>query len=117
MLRAGVHRSILLVLIGTLDCLTTVVGVSYFGAVELNPFISGVVKTSLPTFVILKLATTILVCVIFLQTEKILMKTSNKTTKSFNFTQKLLKLSHVGIIIFLSIVVTNNFIVLSQSIC
>jgi hypothetical protein len=116
MLRIGVFPSALLVFMGSIDCLTTVVGVLYFRAVELNPIIAGIVNTSLPAFVILKLATTVLVGLIFVQTEKILMKTSNKTTKAFNFTKKLLKCTYVGIIIFLAIVVANNFIVLTNAI-
>jgi len=42
-----------LVFMGSIDCLTTVVGVLYFRAkkVELNPIIAGIVNTSLPAFV------------------------------------------------------------------
>jgi len=115
MMRIKAYSSLLLVLMGSMDCLTTVIGMLYFGAVELNPFIAGIVSTNLPAFVILKLTTTIFVCLLFVQTEKILMKTSNKTTKAFNYTHKLLKLTYMGIIAFLVIVVANNLMVLANT--
>ena len=102
----------LLVLMGSMDCLTTVIGILYFGAVELNPLIAGVVSTNLTAFAVLKLTSTFFVCLIFYQAEKILMKSQDKTAKSVTATHKLLKIAYAGIIIFLFVTVANNVIVL-----
>ncbi len=116
MMRTRGYPALLLVLMGFMDCLTTVIGMLYFGAVELNPLIVGMVSTNLSAFVILKLITTVSICLLFMQTEKILMKTSNKTIKAFNYTSKLLKVGYIGIIAFLVIVVANNLAVIASTI-
>ena len=69
-MRMGAYPTLLLALMGYMDCLTTVIGIMYFGAVELNPLISGIVSTNLSAFVALKITSTVTVCLIFIQTEK-----------------------------------------------
>lgn len=115
MMKIRTYPTLLLALMGSMDCITTVIGILYFGAVELNPLIAGVVSTNLPAFVILKLTTTIFVCLIFVQAEKILMKTQNKTTKAFAWTHRLLKVVYAGVIVFLVVVVVNNAVVLASA--
>jgi hypothetical protein len=112
MMNARTYPTVLLVLMGSMDCLTTVIGIMYFGAVELNPFLSGIISNNIAAFVILKLTTTVFVSLIFVQTEKILNKTTNKTTNSFKWTHRLLKVAYTGVIAFLIIVVANNLLVL-----
>jgi hypothetical protein len=112
MMKARNYPSVLLVLMGSMDCLTTVVGILYFGAVELNPVLSGVVSTNIAAFVVLKLTTTVFVSLIFIQAEKILMKANNKATRAFRWTHRLLKAAYAGVIVFLVVVVANNLIVL-----
>jgi hypothetical protein len=107
---------LLLVLMGSMDCLTTVIGIAYFGAVEVNPLLAGIANRSLMAFVVLKLATTVVVCLFFVQAEKILMKTENKKTRAFSYTRMLLKIAYLGVIVFLAVVVTNNIIVLVRAI-
>ena len=51
--------SMFLILLGSMDCLTTVVGTLYFGTLELNPLIAWLVNTNLPAFVAIKLAVTV----------------------------------------------------------
>jgi hypothetical protein len=114
LMKIRTYPTLLLALMGSMDCITTVIGILYFGAVELNPFIAGVVSTNLPAFVILKLTTTVFVCLIFIQAEKILMKTQN--TKAFSGTQAILEVGYVGVIVFLAVVVTNNAIMLANAI-
>jgi hypothetical protein len=115
MIRIGKYPTLLLAFMGSMDCITTVIGILYFGAVELNPFIAGVVSTNLLGFVIIKVTTTVLVCQIFIQAEKILMRTQEKTSKAFLWTQKLLKFAFVGVIVFLIAVVANNAIVIASA--
>jgi hypothetical protein len=50
------------------------------------------------------------------QAEKILMKTTDKTTRAFKWTHKLLKTAYVGVIVFLVVVVANNVLVLMNSV-
>lgn len=106
------YPTLLLVLMGSLDCITTVIGIMYYGAVELNPLLSGVVSTNITAFIILKLTTTVFVCLIFVQAEKILMKTTNQASRAFTWTKRLLKVATAGVILFLCVVVANNLIVL-----
>ncbi len=112
MLRVKAFPSLLVVLIGSLDCLTTVIGILYFGAVECNPFLSGMVSTNLPAFVLLKSVTTVFVGLIFYQADKILAQVPNKTNRTFLCTRYLLTAAYLSVIVFLGIVVANNILVL-----
>lgn len=107
-----VFPSLLIVVMGSIDCVTTIIGILYFGAVERNPFMSNVLSASLAGFTLLKMATTFVVGLIFYHADKILMKTPDKNTKVFVWTKRLLKVSLAGVIAFLGIVVLNNVLVL-----
>jgi hypothetical protein len=109
------YPTLLLVLMGSIDCITTIIGTLYFGAVELNPFMAGVVTSNIAAFVVLKLTTTLMICLIFFQAEKILMKTHDKSSKAFSRTQKILRVAYAGVIVFLVVVVANNTIVLANA--
>ena len=60
----------LLALAGSIDWLTTVIGITYFGAVEGNPVIATLANTNLAAFTILKLGTAFLVAFVFYQAER-----------------------------------------------
>jgi hypothetical protein len=113
-LKVRAYPTLLLASIGFMDCITTVIGILYFGAVEYNPLLSGIVNTNIGAFIVLKLTTTAFVCSIFALAEKILLKTPNKENKSFYRAYSLLKFAYAGTIIFLAITVINNFLVLSK---
>jgi len=104
--------SLLLILMGSMDCLTTVIGTLYVGTVELNPLIAALVSTNMPAFVIVKLTVTVSVGLIFVLAENTLMHSRNKRTKSFKTTYKVLRTAFVGMIFFLAIVVANNIFVI-----
>lgn len=108
--------SLVLVLMGSMDCLTTIIGTLYFGTVDLNPLIATLVNTNLPAFVVVKLTVTIAVSVIFILAENTLIKTLNKTTKSFKITYNILRTAFTGMIFFLAIVVANNIFVIIRTI-
>ncbi len=108
--------SLLLILMGSMDCLTTVVGTLYFGTQELNPLISALVSTNLPAFVIIKLAVTVSVGLVFVLAERTLMRAGNITDKSFKMAYRTLQVAYGGIILFLALVVINNIIVLLAAI-
>ena len=97
---------------GSMDCLTTVIGSLYFGTRELNPVLAGLVNSSIPAFVALKLTVTISVGLIFILAQKILMKSPDKNSPSFKITLRILKVAYFSIMLFLAIVVANNLLVL-----
>lgn len=49
------------VLVGVLDWLTTVTGIFFFGAAEVNPVLSGVTKSSMLLFSFIKLSAVVFV--------------------------------------------------------
>ncbi len=99
-----------------MDCLTTVIGVLYFGTVELNPIIAGLIKTNITAFVVVKLSVTLLVGVLFLAAQKTLLQAPNKDTKSYHIADAMLRGAFVGITVFLLIVVINNILVILQTV-
>jgi hypothetical protein len=104
--------SVMLIFMGSMDCLTTVVGTLYFGTQELNPIIAGLVGSNLPAFVVLKLAVTFAVGVIFVLAEKTLRDSNSAHDRSYKVANATLRVASVGIVVFLLLVVLNNIIVL-----
>ncbi len=92
MQKTEVIPSFLLILMGSIDCLTTVVGVLYSGATELNPLMAGIVSTNIGAFLVVKIAATMLIAFTYLLANKTLLKTPNKNSKSFKYSYKFLKL-------------------------
>ena len=106
--------SLFLILLGSLDCLTTFIGTMYFGTRELNPIIAGLVNTNLSAFMIVKLTVTVVVALIFIFAQKTLMQTKEKDSKSFKIVFKIVKYAYFGIVMFLAVVVINNILILAQ---
>ena len=98
----------LLVLMGSLDWLTTIVGIVWFGAVEGNPFLAGLTGTNLPAFTVIKLGTAIFVGFMFYQANKTLSGLENKNSKGFVRTRLVLKGAYLASAIFLTYAVINN---------
>jgi hypothetical protein len=107
--------SLVLVFMGSMDCLTTVIGTLYFGTMELNPLIANLVNTNLPAFVFLKLSVTVSVGVVFVLAEKTLMGSGDRYSQSFRVAYNALRFAYVGIVVFLVIVVLNNILVLLRT--
>jgi len=112
MLMKEVIPSLLLILMGSIDCLTTVVGVLYSGAKELNPFMAGIVRTNIGAFLAVKIAATVLIAFTYILANKALVRTQNKGSKSFKYSYKVLIVGYVGIMVFMIIVVANNLLIL-----
>ncbi len=110
--KSDVFPSFVLVLMGSIDCLTTVIGVLYFGAVELNPFLTGIISTSIIAFLALKISATFLIGFTYILAKRILNKAHNKESRSFKYSNRLMKVAYAGIVLFLMIVVTNNLTIL-----
>lgn len=108
--------SLAILLMGSMDWLTTVIGINYFGAVEANPFIANIAHQSLPAFTVVKLLTTLIVGLIFYQANKCLLKTNDKTTKSFKWTRLILRTAYIGATAMLLVAVINNLLIVIQAI-
>ncbi|MCW4005805.1 MAG: DUF5658 family protein [Candidatus Bathyarchaeota archaeon] len=116
MFKTSVFPALLLVLAGSMDCLTTGIGISYFGAVECNPFMAGLVHTNLAAFTLLKLATTLVVVLIFYSARKILASTYDKASKAFKIGHNFIKTAYAGVIAITLVVVANNVLVIAGSV-
>ena len=100
----------LLILMGSMDWLTTIVGIVYFGAVEGNPFLSEIARSNLPAYTAIKLSTAVFVGFLFYQAEKNLFRAQDKNSRGFTWTRRLLKVAYVGSAVFLLIAVLNNVV-------
>jgi hypothetical protein len=107
--------SLLLIFMGSMDCLTTVIGTLFFGTVEVNPLISGLVSTNLAMFVVVKLAVTTFVGMIFVLAQRTLLQSENKYSPSFRIANNILRGAFVGITFFLVVVVVNNVLVILKT--
>ena len=101
---------------GSIDWLTTIIGIAYFGAVEGNPFLAEIARTSLPAFTAIKLFTTIIVGLLFYKAEKTLLGTPDKDSRSFQCTRIILRGAYIAATVFLLIAVLNNLIVVARAI-
>jgi hypothetical protein len=105
-----------LVLVGSMDWLTTIVGIAFFGAVESNPFIAGIAGASLPAFTVIKLLTTVFIGLLFYQGERMLLGTQDKSSRSFKYMRIMLRGACVAAIGVLLFAVVNNLIVVATAI-
>jgi hypothetical protein len=99
-----------IILIGTLDWLTTIVGVVFFGATENNPLLANFTQTNLLLFSAIKLTAITITGLLFYKAE-------TKTKRSNEFSPLLKKFVNSGYILSLfalSTVVLNNFSVIVQ---
>ena len=111
-LKTEVFPSFLIVLLGSIDCITTFIGVMYFGAAELNPFMTGIVSSSITAFLVLKISATFLIGFTYIYAKRTLNKAMDKSTRAFSVSCKVIKGAYAGIMIFLIITVINNLFVL-----
>jgi hypothetical protein len=105
----------LLVLMGSMDWLTTLVGILYFGAVESNPFLSEIARTNLPAFTAIKLGTAFFTAFLFYQAEKTLDRAPNKHSRAFVGVRYLLRGAYIASIIFLFVAVLNNLLTVAAA--
>jgi len=63
---------------GFIDYLTTVIGVLYSGAKELNPLMAGIVSTNIGAFLVIKIASTLLIVFTFFLANRNLTKFRTK---------------------------------------
>jgi uncharacterized membrane protein len=111
-LKADVFPSLFIILLGSIDCVTTVIGVLYFGAAELNPFLTGIVNTSIVAFLVLKLTATFLIGITYILAKRTLNKTTDKESRIFKYSNRIMNIAYAGLTVFLIIVVINNVTIL-----
>jgi hypothetical protein len=116
MLRIRAVTSLTLVLMGSIDWLTTVIGIVYFGAVEGNPFLADIARTSLPAFTAIKLSTTIIIGLLFYNAEKMLPRSPDKSAWSYRCARVVLRIGYVVAMALLLAAVVNNLLVLVKAI-
>jgi len=115
-LRVRTVPSLILVLMGYMDWLTTMIGIVYFGAVEVNPFFVDIARTNLVAFTAIKLTTTIFVGVLYYVGDRMLMRLKDKESKSFLFARVTLRAGYVVITAVLLSAIVNNIIVIGKTI-
>ena len=104
-----------LILMGSLDWLTTIVGIIFFGAVEGNPFLTGLASTNLPAFTAIKLSTTIIIAFLFHKADKMLLKTQDKNTRSFRYARLMLRGAYLMATALLLVAVLNNLLIVVKA--
>ncbi|MCW4003004.1 MAG: DUF5658 family protein [Candidatus Bathyarchaeota archaeon] len=107
--------SMLLIVMGLMDCFTTVIGTLYFGTIELNPLISNLVHTNITAFIILKITITITAGITFILAEKALRTNINPHNNTYKKAHNALQIAYGTAVIFLVIVVLNNISVLANT--
>jgi hypothetical protein len=111
-LKSDVFPSFILILMGSIDCLTTVIGVLYYGAAEMNPLMTGIVSTNIAAFLALKISATFLIGFTYILAKRTLNKTQNKESTTFKYSNRLMKIVYTGLMVFLFIVIINNISIL-----
>jgi hypothetical protein len=115
MLRIRAFPSLALVFMGSIDWLTTIIGIVYFGAVEVNPFLD-ITRTNLVAFTAMKLTTTIFVGLWYYLGERMLLRLKDKNSKSFLCARITLRGGYVITTAVLLIAILNNLIVVAETI-
>ena len=113
MLRAKPALSLIFLLAGAMDWLTTTVGIAWFGAAESNPIIAGIANTNLPLFAVLKLAVTIIAALFFHISENVLLRNQRASAHPLRYAHAALRIACITLTAMLLVVVANNLFVVA----
>ena len=105
-----------LLMMGSIDWLTTILGLTYFGAAEGNPFIASLANTNLPAFAVVKMGTVFFVAFIFYQIEKTLSKSQDKKKENSKRNFYLIRSLQVASAIVLMVATINNTLIIAAAI-
>jgi len=97
---------------GTIDCATTILGVVYSGAKELNPLMAGVISSNVGAFLAVKIGATVTIALTYILARYVLMHMPDKSSKAFTYSFKILTVGYAGIIALLTLAVANNLLIL-----
>ena len=96
--------------IGFLDLVTTVAGILFFGATEVNPLLSGLTQTNMAIFIGIKSSTVLLTGFLFYKGASMAEKSLDKS----NIGMRILKIGYLLVLLLLTLVVTNNILTIFQ---
>jgi hypothetical protein len=99
-----------LILMGFLDWLTTIIGILYFGAVEINPLFAGMTKASILAYSGIKLSVVVLTGFLFYEADKF----EKMLRGNSHFGKRFLELGYLVSFMTLTFVVTSNIITVTQ---
>jgi hypothetical protein len=99
-----------IILIGTLDWLTTIVGIAFFGATENNPLLANFTQTNMLLFSAIKLTAITITGLLFYKAET-KTKLNNEISPSV---KKFINSGYIISLFALSTVVLNNFSVIAK---
>jgi hypothetical protein len=99
---------------GSMDWLTTIIAIVYFGAVEVNPFFAEITRTNLAAFTATKLTTTVFVGLLYYLGEKMLLRLKDKKSKTFLCARITLRGGYIVMTAILLTAVLNNLIVIGN---
>lgn len=108
MLKKGLLILLAIILLGFLDWLTTIIGILFHGSVEINPLLSGIARSSMFIFSLVKLSTDILAGCAFYKAEAIYEHTMNH----WHYTKSLLYGGFSLMFLTFTTVVASNMLVL-----
>ena len=97
-----------LLLMGFLDLFTTVAGVLFFGAVEVNPLLSGLTQTNMLLFIGVKILTVLFLGLIFYSGGRIIESHGDISSLGIRF----FDLGYFTSLTVLTVIVTNNVMTL-----
>ena len=101
-----------LILMGTLDWVTTVTGTLWFGAVEVNPLFAGLTQTNILLFSVVKLAAVVLTGCLFYKADKIVEVVKSNS----HLGKRVLESGYVISLMALTFAVTNNMITVASAV-
>ena len=101
---------LLLVFCGLIDCITTVVGIVWFGAAEGNPLFAAVTETNLFAFGGIKLVAAVFVGVLFYKAGSI----GKIEGSNFQIGNRFLQMAYSLSLLTMLIVVANNVMVVAH---
>ena len=104
-----------IVFVGYLDWLTTIIGIAYFGAVEVNPLFANMTRTNLAAFTAIKLDATIFMGVLCYLGEKMLQRLKDKNNRSYMLSRIILRSGYLVTVTVLLVTVLNNLIVVAET--
>jgi hypothetical protein len=110
MFRKGSFFCFVLILMGSIDWLTTIVGVVFFGAVEINPLFAVLTQTNLVAFSVVKLLTVVSVGISFYKAGSF----DYISVGCSSFSGRVLDYGFFVSLVLLSFVVTNNVIAIAK---
>jgi hypothetical protein len=95
-----------ILLVGFLDWLTTVTGILYFGAIEINPLLSGLTTSNMAVFSAVKLAVVVISGLAFYKAAAI----AGRAKGELQFTRRFLNGGCSVTVLAMTVVVANNMI-------